>query len=399
LQSFPFDSGLTGLGVIIFMDKQYLLAPGPTPIPPEVLQTMAEPIVYHRGPVYEKIMQEVREGLKYLFQTTQEVLLFASSGTGAMEGAVTNTLCAGDKALVIEGGKFGERWTNICKAFGVKPQVLPVEWGQAIDPSLIANALQDNPSIKAVFIQATETSTGVLFPIKEIAEIVSPFPGTMLVVDAISHLGAMELPMDDWKLDIVVTGSQKALMLPPGLAFAALSDKAWAFVEKSTLPKFYFDFKKERKNLTKNQNAYTPAISLIMGLAVSLRKIKDEGLENVFARHAILAKATRQAMKALGLGLYAPHAPSNAVTAVMAPPGIDGQKVVQILREKHHLTIAGGQDQAKGKIFRLAHLGYVDRSDVIMAVSAVEMTLQELGYPFELGIGVRAAMEVFSKGK
>ena len=378
------------------MKKHYLLAPGPTPIPPEVLQALARPIVHHRTPLYEGILQEVREGLKYLFQTKSEVLIFASSGTGAMEGAVTNTLCAGDKAIVVEGGKFGERFTQICRAYGVKPIVIPVEWGQAVDPGVIAKALKEDPSIKAVFTQATETSTGVLHPVKDMAAIVSRYPGTILVVDGISHLGAVELPMDGWNLDVVICGSQKALMLPPGLAFAALSDKAWEFVERSTLPRFYFDFKKERKNLTQNQSAYTPAISLVVGLAESLRLIHKEGLENILARHARLAKATRAAMGALGLQLYAPRAYSDAVTAVLAPPGIDGQKVVKILREKHNLTIAGGQDRAKGKIFRLAHMGYIDQSDIIAGIAAVEMTLKELGYQFELGAGIKAAMEVLS---
>ena len=376
------------------MKKHSILAPGPTPIPPEVLQALARPIIHHRTPLYEENLQEVRDGLKYLFQTKNEVLIFASSGTGAMEGAVTNTLCAGDKAVVVEGGKFGERFSNICRAYGVKPIVLPVEWGQAVDPSAIEKTLKEDPSIKAVFIQATETSTGVLHPVKEIAAIVSRCPETILVVDGISHVGAVELPMDQWKLDGVLCGSQKALMLPPGLAFAALSDKAWKFVERSTLPRFYFDFKKELKNLVKNQSAYTPAISLVVGLAESLRLIRKEGLENIFGRHARLARATRAAMTALGLKLYAPRACSDAVTAVMAPPGIDGQKVVKILREKHNLTIAGGQDRAKGKVFRLAHMGYIDQSDIIAGIAAVEMTLQELGYKFELGAGVKAAMEI-----
>jgi aspartate aminotransferase-like enzyme len=211
-------------------------------------------------------------------------------------------------------------------------------------------------------------------------------------------VGAVELPMDEWKLDVVICGSQKALMLPPGLAFAALSDKAWQFVERSTLPRFYFDFKKELKNLTRNQSAYTPAISLVAGLAESLRLIRREGLENILARHARLAKATRAAMTALGLQLYAPGAHSDAVTAVLAPPGIDGQKVVKILREKHSITIAGGQDRAKGKIFRLAHMGYVDASDITAGIAAVELTLRELGYKFELGAGVKAAMDIFDKG-
>jgi aspartate aminotransferase-like enzyme len=380
------------------MKKHYLLAPGPTPIPPEVLQALARPIVHHRTPLYEGILQEVREGLKYLFRTKSEVLIFASSGTGAMEGAVTNTLCAGDEALVVEGGKFGERFSQICRAYGVKPIGLPVEWGEAVDPAVIEKALREVPSIKAVFTQATETSTGVLHPVREIGAIVSRHPGTILVVDGISHVGAVELPMDEWKLDVVICGSQKALMLPPGLAFAALSDKAWQFVGRSTLPRFYFDFKKELKNLTQNQSAYTPAISLVAGLAESLRLIRREGLENILARHARLAKATRAAMTAMGLRLYAPGAHSDAVTAVLAPPGIDGQKVVKILREKHNLTIAGGQDRARGKIFRLAHMGYVDASDIIAGIAAVEMTLRALGHKFEPGAGVKAAMEILGKG-
>jgi aspartate aminotransferase-like enzyme len=380
------------------MKKHHLLSPGPTPIPPEVLQALARPIIHHRTPLYGEILQEVREGLKYLFQTKEEVLIFASSGTGVMEGAVTNTLCAGDEALVVEGGKFGERFSQICRAYGVKPIGLPVEWGEAVDPAVIEKALREVPSIKAVFTQATETSTGVLHPVREIGSIVSRHPGTILVVDGISHVGAVELPMDEWKLDVVICGSQKALMLPPGLAFAALSDKAWEFVERSTLPRFYFDFKKELKNLTRNQSAYTPAISLVVGLAESLRLIRREGLENILARHARLAKATRSAMTAMGLRLYAPGARSDAVTAVLAPGGIDGQKVVKILREKHSLTIAGGQDRAKGKIFRLAHMGYVDPSDIIAGIAAVELTLRELGYKFELGAGVKAAMDIFDKG-
>lgn len=378
------------------MAKEYLLAPGPTPVPPEILVALARPIVHHRAPVYEKLLQEVREGLQYVFQTRQEVLIFAASGTGAMEGAVTNTLSSGDKALVVVGGKFGERWGGICKAYGVNAQILNMEWGRAVDPRRIAEALARDPSLRAVFLQATETSTGALFPVREIGEIVSRYAGTILVVDGISHLGAVELPMDAWKLDVVVAGSQKALMLPPGLSFAALSAKAWTFVETSGLPKFYFDFRKELKNLVKNQNAYTPAVSLIVGLAESLRRMREEGLERIFARHARLARATREAMGALGLGLYAPQTPSDAVTAVLAPPGVNGEKVVQVLREKYHMTIAGGQDQAKGKIFRIAHMGYLEEFDILTAVAAVELALNDLGYPVEMGKGVRAAMEVFA---
>jgi aspartate aminotransferase-like enzyme len=377
------------------MQKKYLLfAPGPSPIPPDVLLAMAAPIIHHRAPAYVKVLEEVREGLKYLFQTKNEVLVFASSGTGAMEGAVTNTLCAEDKALVVQSGKFGERWAEICNAYGVHAKIIHVEWGKAVDPDLIKKALEVEPTIKAVFIQASETSTGVMHPVKEIADIVKNYENTILVVDAITGIGVFDLPTDKWNLDIVVGGSQKALMLPPGLAFAAVSDKAWGLMEKSTLPKYYFNFKKELKGIKDNQSAYTPAVSLVVGLREVLRQIKEEGLENVFARTDRIARAVREAMKALGLRLFAPDSPSNAVTAIMAPDGIDGQKIVKVLREKHNITIAGGQNQAKGKIFRIAHFGYMDTYDIVTVVSAVEMVLKELGYSVELGKGVKAALEV-----
>jgi aspartate aminotransferase-like enzyme len=378
-----------------YLAKEVLLfAPGPSPIPPKVLLAMAEPIIHHRAPAYVKVLEEVREGLKYLFQTKNEVLILASSGTGAMEGAVTNTLCAEDKALVVQSGKFGERWAQICNAYGVRTKVIHVEWGKAVDPDLIKKALEVEPTIKAVFMQASETSTGVKHPVQEIAEIVKKHENTMLVVDAITGIGVFDLPTDKWGLDIVIGGSQKALMLPPGLSFVTLSDKAWNFVEKSTLPKYYFNFKKELKSIKNNQSAYTPAVSLVIGLREVLRQMREEGLENVLARTERIARATREAMKALGLQLFAPDSPSNAVTAVIAPAGVDGQKVVKVLREKHNITIAGGQDQAKGKIFRIAHFGYMDTYDIVTVVSAVEMTLKELGYTLELGRGVKAALEV-----
>ena len=378
--------------------KYYLLAPGPVPVPPKVLAAMSEPIIHHRAPAFVKVLEEVRGGLKFLFQTKNEVLILASSGTGAMEGAVTNTLCKGDTSLVVRAGKFGERWAEICEAYGVKPICIDVPWGQAVDPKLIAQELEKNPAIRAVFIQASETSTGVMHPIREIAEIVKKYDNTLLVVDAISGIGVFDLPVDKWGLDVVVSGSQKAFMLPPGLAFVTLSDKALSFVEKSDIPKYYFNFKKELKKLVKdNETNFTPAVSLIMGLRESLNMIKEDGLEKVFKRHARLADATRAAAKALGLELYAPDSPSNAVTAIKAPAGIDGQKIVKILRDKHNITIAGGQSEAKGKIFRIAHMGYLDAYDIIMVVSALEMTLKELGVSVEMGKGVKAAAEILEK--
>jgi len=378
--------------------KYYLLAPGPVPVPPKVLAAMSEPIIHHRAPVFVKVLEEVREGLKFLFQTKNEVLILASSGTGGMEGAVTNTLCKGDTSLVIRAGKFGERWAEICEAYGVKPICIDAPWGHAVDPKLIAQEIAKNPAIRAVFIQASETSTGVMHPIREVAEIVKKYDNILLIVDAISGIGVFDLPVDKWGLDVVVSGSQKAFMLPPGLAFVTLSDKALSFVEKSDIPKYYFNFKKELKKLIKdNETNFTPAVSLIMGLRESLNMIKEDGLENLFKRHARLADATRAAAKALGLELYAPDSPSNAVTAIKAPAGIDGQKIVKILRDKHNITIAGGQSEAKGKIFRIAHMGYLDTYDIIMVISALEMTLKELGFPVELGKGVKAAAEIFEK--
>jgi aspartate aminotransferase-like enzyme len=376
------------------MEKKYLFSPGPTMLPPGVLLKMAEPIMHHREPEFERIFAEIREGLKYIFQTKNEVLTFTSSGTGAMEGAVSNLLSTGDKTIVVRGGKFGERWGEICKAYGIDFIPIDVEWGRAVDPQRIEKILQSDPSVRGVYIQASETSTGVKHPIREIAEIVKRYEQVVLVVDAITGIGVFDLPMDAWGLDVVVSGSQKAMMLPPGLSFAALSDKAWEFVERSNLPKFYFDFRKELKGTKKNQSAYTPAISLFVGLRESLRMIQKEGREAIFQRHERLAEATRRAVKALGLELYAPDSPSNALTAVKFPPGIDGEKLKALFFEKFGITVAEGQEQAKGKIIRIAHLGYYNRLDIIMVISALEMLLREMGYRFELGAGVRAAEEI-----
>ena len=374
------------------MKKTHLFAPGPTPIPPEALLAMAHPILHHRTPEYEALLAEVREGLKVLFQTTDEVLLFAASGTGGMEAAVVNTLSPGEKALVIRGGKFGERWGEICQAYGVNFTPIDVPYGKAVDPGLVAAALAKDPQIAVVLSTYSETSTGVLHDIKAIAEAVRKTP-TLLVVDAITSLGVMDVPMDDWGLDVVVAGSQKALMLPPGLAMVGVSRKAWAAVERSRLPKYYFDFAAERKHLLKNQSRFTPAISLVVGLRETLRMIRSEGFPNIFRRHERLAAAMRAGITALGLELFAER-PSPAVTAVLVPKGIDGGAILKTLRTRHQVIIAGGQGSLKGKIFRLATMGYADSSDVVVALSALELTLSEVGYPVKLGDGIRAAQEV-----
>ncbi|HOJ70364.1 MAG TPA: alanine--glyoxylate aminotransferase family protein [Syntrophorhabdaceae bacterium] len=374
------------------MQKRYLLAPGPTAIPPEVLLKMAEPIIHHRNPMFEAVVEEVRENLKYLFGTKNEVLIFASSGTGAMEGAVTNMLSPGDKAICVRSGKFGERWANICKAYGVETINIDLPWGDSLDPALVEKTLKENPGVKAVYMQATETSTGVRFPVKEVADIVKNYPETILVVDGITGVGVFELPMDEWGIDVLVGGSQKALMLPPGLAFAGVSDKAWEFNKTSKIPRFYFNWQKELTNLQKNQTNFTPAISLIIGLRESLRMIKEEGLENIYKKFDVLANATREAAKALGLKIFA-KTPSPAVTAIVAPEGIDGQAIYKSMWKKYGVTGAGGQDQLKGKIFRIATLGYADKYDVITAIAALEFTLRDLGYKFQMGTGVAKAID------
>jgi aspartate aminotransferase-like enzyme len=377
------------------MQKQYLLAPGPTPVPPRVLQAMALPIVHHRAPAYKEIFAEVREGLKYLFQTEQEVLVLATSGTGAMEGTIINLFSPGDKVIAVRGGKFGERWSDLGKTYGLEVIDIDVEWGRAVAVTEVAAILEREGDVKAVLLQASETSTGVMHPVREIAALTRERENTLTIVDAITGVGVFALPMDEWGLDVVVTGSQKALMLPPGLAFAALSPKAWEFNKRSTLPRYYFDFAKELKNAEKGQNAYTPAVSLIVGLREVLRMIREETLEGVHARHARLATAMRAGVEALGLELFAPGSPSNAVTAVKAPAGVDGQDIVKVLRGRG-VTIAGGQDHVKGKIFRLAHLGYAGDFDVLTGLAALEMALAQLGYDLAGRSGVSAAQELLT---
>jgi len=374
--------------------KRYLLAPGPTPIPPEVLQAMALPIIHHRAPEYEALFVDVRRDLRLAFQCRNEVLTFAASGTGAMEGAVVNTLSPGDPVVVIRGGKFGERWAEICEAYGVRVHPVDVPYGKSVDPGTVADLLKREPGVRAVFATHSETSTGAVHDVQALAAIVGA-TDALLVVDAISSLGVMDLPMDAWGVDIVVAGSQKGLMLPPGLAFAALSDKAWARVPESRLPKYYFNFTLERKAIEKNQSAYTPAVSLVVGLREALRLILAEGLPNVFARHDRLARATRAGVQVLGLELFAEH-PGCACTAVKAPAGIESGAIVKGYR-KRGITIAGGQGSMKGKIFRIAHMGYADNSDVLIALGTLELVLAELGYPVKLGEGVRAAQQILQK--
>jgi len=376
------------------MRKYRLMSPGPTPVPEQVLLRMADTIIHHRTPQFQAVLKDVHATIKKVFRTENPVFILSSSGTGAMETSVVNLLSKGDKALVINGGKFGERFGEICGAYGVEVIGYDVKWGEAADPAVVAGLLKENHGIKVVYGTLCETSTGVVNDIKEIGKVVSA-TDAVLVVDAISGLSADEIRPDEWGVDVVVGGSQKGLMLPPGLAFLSLSPKAEKLAEVSDLPKYYFDIKAIKKAYMKDDTPWTPAISLIMGLDSVLDRMLDEGLENVLARHARLAHATREAVKAIGLELFSGR-PSNAVTSVKVPEGIDGGALVKKMRDEQGVTIAGGQAALKGNIFRIAHLGYMDEYDTITALAGVEIVLSQLGYDVELGKGVGKAQELLS---
>lgn len=374
--------------------KTYLFTPGPVSVPEEVLLQMAKPIIHHRTEEFESIFAEVREGLKYVYETKQEVFILAASGTGAMEAAVANTLSRGDKVLVVNGGKFGERWGKISKAYGLEVLEEKVEWGYSVDPARIEEQVNNDKDIKAVMVQASETSTGVMHPVKEIGEITKKRDDVILIVDGITGVCVFPLPFDEYGIDVLVGGSQKAFMLPPGLSFISLSEKAWEFHEKSDLPKFYFNLKSALTNAEKNTTPYTPAVSLIIGLAQVLRNFRKEGLANIHNRHEKLALATREAMKAIGLEGFVKGTPSTALNVTIAPEAIGAKKVITSLSEDFGITIAGGQDHAKGKIFRLSHIGYIDRADTIGVISAIESVLKNLGHEFEFGAGTKTAAEI-----
>lgn len=375
--------------------KYYLLSPGPTPVPEQALSVAAEPIIHHRTPEFSAIFMEVIEGLKYVFETKEDVFILTSSGSGAMETAVINTLNAGDKVITINGGKFGERWGKICRAYGIEVKEIMLEWGDLFTKEQLADELKSNPGIKAVFATLSETSSGTVYDIQGYGEVVAQTEA-ILAVDGISGLGATPCPMDDWKVDIMAAGSQKSFMIPPGLAYIAFSPKAWNLVEKSTLPKFYFDAKAYKKNLEKKTTPWTPAVSLIIQQKKSLDIIRSIGLEKLFEHHRILGDTTRAGAKAIGLELLSKN-PGNILTAIKVPAGIDGVKLVKTMQGKYMAYIAGGQDPYKGKIFRIAHLGYMGGFDIITALSALEMTLSELDYEFEHGGSLKAAEAVLKE--
>jgi aspartate aminotransferase-like enzyme len=380
------------------LKKRFLMTPGPTQIPPEVLLAAAQPIIHHRTAEYSELFARVIEGIKYVFQTENDVFFFSSSGTGAMESAVVNLGSPGDRVLVCSSGKFGERWQQLAETYGLEPDVLSFEYGQPVKVEDIADALDGN-EYKVVYATHSETSTGVVNDIEAIGAIVREHDA-VLVVDAVSGLGSAELKSDDWHVDVVVAGSQKALMLPPGLAFASVSDKAWKLVEQSSLPKYYFDWKKARAGIRQDKptTAFTPAVSLTVALDAALAMIREEGLEDLFARHMAMGRASREAVKALGLELFSPDEEMcSSVTAVRTPAGIEDAKLRKLMLDKYGVQVAGGQGTMKGNIFRIGHCGYYNFSDIIVTITALELALKELGYQLELGTGIARAEEIFAE--
>ncbi|HEY7156077.1 MAG TPA: alanine--glyoxylate aminotransferase family protein [Gemmataceae bacterium] len=376
--------------------KQRLLTPGPSPVPEETLLELAKPVFYHRSAQFRNLLGEVVEDLKYVYNTKNTIAVLTASGSGGMEATIANCLAPGSKAIVAVAGKFGERWRNICKAFGVEVVSVTVPYGQAVQPEQIEQALKQHPDAAAVCATLSETSTGVRHDVQAFGDLVAK-TNALFLVDGISGLGVAECRTDDWHIDACVTGSQKALMLPPGLAFVSISDKAWQRIEKNSPSRvFYFDLRKYRDSIKNNDTPYTPAHTLIKALRVSLKQLRAEGIENVWARHARMAAACRAGVQALGLELFAAQ-PIDGLTVVKTPDGLDGVAIVSKLEKQYGIRIAGGQDPLKGKIFRIAHMGYIDQFDVLSALSALEMVLLEMGYSLEPGSSVAAAQQVLAQ--
>jgi aspartate aminotransferase-like enzyme len=362
--------------------EQNLRIPGPTPIPPQVAAALAKPMINHRGPEFAAILGRVTEHLKFFFQTTQPVLGFPSAGSGAMEAAVVNAFSPGDQVLAVTIGVFGNRLAKIAETFGLRVTRLEVPQGQAANPDEVAQRLAELPEARGVLVTHNETSTGVTNDIRAIAAAIRQQRSDILiVVDAVSSLGCVDLRMDEWDLDIVFTGSQKGWMVPPGLAMVGVSERAWKAVEQATLPRFYWDFRTARKSLEKGQTPYTPPVSIYFGLDVSLEMMRAEGREAIFARHHRVGELTRARARALGLQLFAdPAHASDTVTAVWVPEGVDGKALTKALREREGVVIAGGQERLEGRIFRIGHLGYVHEPEIASAMDALERQLVALGY-------------------
>ncbi|MBD2099398.1 alanine--glyoxylate aminotransferase family protein [Leptolyngbya sp. FACHB-261] len=381
-------------------DKLMLMIPGPTPVPEQALLALAKHPIGHRSGEFSKVMAEVTEGLKWLHQTQNDVLVLTASGTGALEAGIINFLSPGDRVLCGANGKFGERWVEVCTAYGIQVETISAPWGQALDPEAFRLQLEADTAkeIKAVIITHSETSTGVVNDLETINRHVKAHGQALIIVDAVTSLGAMNVPVDAWDLDVVGSGSQKGYMIPPGLGFVSVSPKAWEAYKTAKCPRYYLDLGKYRKDAAKNSTPYTTPVNLVIALQTTLRMMREEGLEQIFARHSRHRAATRAAIKALNLGLLADDASAAySITAVQPPEGLDAEKIRSVLKKQFSIVMAGGQDHLKGKIFRIGHLGFVSDRDILTAISALEATLRELGYEGAVpGAGVAAAVRVLA---
>jgi aspartate aminotransferase-like enzyme len=374
------------------MKKPRLMTPGPAPVPEDVLLELARPVIHHRSAEAKQVITEVAGGLKEVFQTKNDVIILTASGTGAMEAAAVNTVLRGDKALVLNAGHFAQRWANICKTFGINVVSLDTEWGQPVDPARVEQALAQNPDTVCVMGTLSETSTGTGHPVEAIGRVVAKTPAAF-AVDGISGVGAMECRTDEWGIDLLCVGSQKALMLPPGLAFVAVSPKAWAKIDAFDAPAFYFNLKAARKKMAEFDTPYTPAHTLILALKASLKRIREEGIQNVWERHRRMSAACQAGIQALGLELFSAQ-PAEGLTAFRVPDGLKDTEIRNRLFERFGITTVGGQDKLKGKIVRVGHMGYTDEIDVVGSLAALEMILSELGMDIEAGAAVAAAQRV-----
>jgi aspartate aminotransferase-like enzyme len=383
------------IGISMYIKKQRLLTPGPTPLLPAALHAMMGSDIHHRTEDFRNLYKQVLADLQYVLGTSHDVLVLVASGSGGLEASTQNFFSAGDEVLVCSAGKFGERWVEIMKAWGMQATVLTAPYGDAVAPAAVEQALQQNPNIKGVFVQASETSTGTQHDVRAMGEAVKKTKA-IFVVDAITGIGTMPLDIAGWGLDVVIGGSQKAFMIPPGLAFVAISPKAWALAESSKAPRFYFDLKKEKKNAANGESAWTPNIALLLALAEALKFIKSIGMDKVVENAQMLAHATREAMKALGLELFS-SAPGSSVTAVRPPAGMNSGVIIKDYRKRFNAIITDGQGSMKGEIFRLAHLGYFDFHDLFAIVAELEIILTAQGHPVPFGSGVAAVQKVYAE--
>lgn len=381
-------------------DKHMLMIPGPTPVPERVLLAMTRHPIGHRSSDFSPVVAETTENLKWLHQTQRDVLALCLSGTGAMEAAIINFLSPGDRVLVGSNGKFGDRWAQMSQVFGLEVDTIAAEWGQPLDTEAFRTRLEadTDKQIKAVIVTHSETSTGVLNDLKTINRHVKSHGRCLIIVDAVTSLGAVNIPIDEWDLDVVASGAQKGYMVPPGLGFVCVGPKAWEAYETAKIPRFYLDLGKYKKATDKNSTPFTPPINLMFGLQAALQMMKEEGLENIFARHGRLTKATREAVKALGLPLFAPDENASTAVTAIAPTAVEADQVRAVMKKRFDIALAGGQDHMKGKLFRIGHLGFVSDRDILAAIAALEASLRELGYEkMTPGAGVSAAARVFAE--